>query len=116
MEDHPFSEVDLKEDVNTKLFNLHVAISAQIKNKEGAVIEHFSEVIPRHGAMETEADTRFQFITMQRHFIAPPGEYVMETAVIDGTTASSRHNAPISPIPPKPGGAYLSDLAIVTAD
>ncbi len=109
----PLSEVDLKEDVNTKLFNLHVAISAQIKNKEGAVIEHFSEDIPRHGAMETEADTRSQFITMQRHFIAPPGEYVMETAVMDRNNGKLSAQRSDFTIPPKPGGAYLSDLAMV---
>ncbi len=109
----PLSEVEMKEDVNTKLFNLHVAMVAQIKSKSGAVIEHFSEDVPQHGAMETEADTRSQVITMQRHFIAPPGEYVLETAVMDresGKISAQRSDLSIA-VPSS--GAYLSDLAVV---
>jgi len=109
----PLSEVEMKEDINTKLFNLHVAIVAQIKNKASTVIEHFSEDIPRHGATETMADTRSQVITMQRHFIAPPGEYVLETAVMDRTNGKLSAQRSDFTITPKPSGAYLSDLALV---
>jgi VWFA-related protein len=109
----PLSEVAMKEDVNTKLFSLHVAIVSQIKNKAGTVIEHFSEDIPRHGASETMSDTRSQVITMQRHFIAPPGEYVLETAVMDRTNGKLAAQRSDFTIAPKPDGAYLSDLALV---
>ncbi len=109
----PLSEIDMKEDVNTKLFSLHVAITSQIKNKTGTIIEHFSEDIPRHGASETMADTRSQFITMQRHFTAPPGEYVLEAAVMDRNTGKLSAQRTGFTIESVPGTAYLSDLALV---
>src|SRR5262249_43473679 len=106
----PLSEVELKEDVNTKFYSMHVAITSQIKTKSGTVVEHFSEDIPRRGGSETIADTRTQFISMQRHFNAPPGDYVLETAVMDRQTGKISAQRSDFTIESSPGTAYLSDL------
>ena len=79
----PVSEMEMRQDPNTDLFSMHLSILAQVKNKAGTVIEHFSEDIPRHGALETIDKTRLETVTLQRHFIANPGEYVMEVAIED---------------------------------
>ena len=79
----PLSGSEIREDPNAGLFSAHVSIVAEIKNKAGIVIEHFSEDIPRHGALETVDKVHSDVVTLQRHFVAGPGEYVAEVAIQD---------------------------------
>jgi VWFA-related protein len=109
----PLTELKIKEDANTDLYSLHASIVAQIKNKGGAVIEHFSEDIPRHGALETVEAARAGVVTLQRHFIAPPGEYTLEVAALDQTSGMISAQRSNFEIPRFPDGPSLSDLAVV---
>src|ERR1700722_4616376 len=63
----PLSELEIREDPNAGLFSAHVSIVAEIKSRAGTVIEHFSEDIPRHGALETLDKARTEVVTLQRH-------------------------------------------------
>jgi len=110
----PLAAVELRQDSNTNLFSAHVAIVAQIKNKAGTVLEHFSEDVPRHGSLETIEKARSEVVTLQRHFVAGPGEYVVEVAVMDrngGKTGAQRNTFEIAPAP---AGPALSDLSLVS--
>ena len=73
----PIDELETRDDPNANLYSLHVSIVSQIKNKAGEVIEHFSEDVPRHGSLESKESAQSELITMQRHFTAEPGKYVM---------------------------------------
>jgi VWFA-related protein len=109
----PVSELETRDDPNTNLYSLRVSMVAQIKNKAGAVIEHFSEDIPRHGALDAKAGAQSDVMTMQRNFAAPPGEYIMEAAILDrvsGKTAAQRIEFEV---PTAPSGPSLSDVAMV---
>ena len=109
----PVSELETRDDVNGNLYSLRVSIVAQIKSKTGTVVEHFSEDVPRHGAIDAKASVQSDSITMQRNFTAGPGEYVMEVAIIDrvsGRTAAQRLDFEV---PKDPSGPSLSDVAIV---
>ncbi|MGD0568249.1 MAG: VWA domain-containing protein [Candidatus Sulfotelmatobacter sp.] len=109
----PISQLELHQDHNTGLFSMHLAIVAQIKDKAGTVIEHFSEDIPRHGALETIESVRSEVVTLQRHFVAAPGQYVLEAAILDrlnGKIGAQRIDFAISN---PSSGASLSDLALV---
>ena len=79
----PLSELEAREDTNTRLYSMHLSMAAQIKNKAGTVIDHFCEDVPRHGAIESLQAAQSEVVTMQRHFIAPPGDYVLEAAIVD---------------------------------
>lgn len=79
----PLSGLEIREDPSTNLYSAHVSIVANIKDKTGEVIEHFSEDIPRRGVLNERDAAKFDAITLQRHFIAPPGHYVLEAAVLD---------------------------------
>jgi hypothetical protein len=85
----PMSELEIRQDSNSDLFSAHLSIVAQVKNKAGTVIERFSEDIPRHGALETLDKARSEVVTLQRHFVTSPGEYVAEVV-----TASTENSAP----------------------
>jgi VWFA-related protein len=109
----PMAELEMREDPNADLFAAHISIMAQVKNKAGVVIEHFGEDIPRHGALGSIEAARSEVVTLQRHFIASPGEYVLETAVLDrnsGKAGAQRVNFEIAN---PPSGPSLSDVALV---
>ncbi|HEY6339702.1 MAG TPA: VWA domain-containing protein [Candidatus Sulfotelmatobacter sp.] len=109
----PLSELEMHEDPNADLFSAHVSIVAQIKNKSGTVLEHFGEDVPRHGSLQSMEAARSDVITLQRHFIAGPGEYVLEVAVLDRNTGKASAQRTDFEIANPPAGPSLSDLALV---
>jgi hypothetical protein len=109
----PLSELEIHKDANTHLFSVHLAIVAQIKNKSGEVIEHFSEDIPRHGAFETIDEARAEVITLQRHFSAGPGEYLLEAVILDRNSEKASAQRTNFEILNAANGPSLSDVAIV---
>ena len=109
----PVSELKTQDDPNSNLYSLHVSIVAQIKNKAGAVVEHFSEDVPRHGALDSKGSAQGESITMQRHFVAAPGEYVMEAVILDHNSGKASAQRTEFTVPDESNGASLSDLAVV---
>lgn len=107
----PMAAVETRNDSNTNLYSLRVSIVAQIRNKAGAVVEHFGEDVPRHGALS--AKDAMPGITMQRHFTAEPGQYVLEAAVVDQNNGKTGAQRLEFEIPDAQGGPFLSDLAMV---
>ena len=109
----PLKELKLQED-GANSYSTHLSIVAQIRDKAGVPIEHFSEDLPQRGAKQAMEDAaKAEVATMQRHFIAAPGEYVLEVAVQDrnsGKAAVQRINFAIQDVP---AGPYLSDLSLV---
>jgi hypothetical protein len=109
----PLSELEMREDPNADLFSAHVSIVAQIKNKTGTVLEHFGEDVPRHGSLQSMEAARAEVVTLQRHFIAGPGEYVLEAAITDRNSGKSGAQRMEFEIQNPPTGPSLSDLALV---
>jgi VWFA-related protein len=108
----PVSAIETRNDPNSNLYSLHVTLVAQIKDKSGAVIEHFSEDIPRHGSLSSK-DSQPEFITMQRHFTAEPGQYVLEAVVLDQNNGKSGAQRAEFEVPRDPEGPSLSDVTMV---
>lgn len=109
----PLSGLEIRQDSSTNLYAAHVSIVGEIRDKSGAVIEHFSEDVPRRGALKDIDSASLSLVTVQRHFVAPPGDYVMETAVLDrnsGKAGAERVAFQIAAPGSKP---ELSDLVLV---
>jgi hypothetical protein len=109
----PLRDLDMRSDPAAKAYSVHLAVLAQVKNKAGAVIERFSQDLPRQGALEEQEAARREVVTVRRHFNAPPGDYVLETAVLDvnsGKMAAKRANFSIAPAG---SGPALSDGVLV---
>ena len=109
----PLSSVELLQDKDAGQYSAHVSIVAQIKDRDGTVIDHFAEDIPRHGALDTVADAKKEFITLQRHFMAIPGDYQLEAAVIDRNSGEAGAQRINFKIPEPQAGPALSDVALV---
>ncbi len=109
----PVTELGTRDDPNSNLYSLHVSIVAQIKNKAGEVIEHFSEDIPRHASLDSKGSGGSELITMQRHFLADPGQYVVEAAVLDRNSERAGAQRTQLEISGDSAGPSLSDVTIV---
>lgn len=109
----PVSELETLDDPNSNLYSLHVSIVAQIKKKDGTLVQHFSEDVPRHGSLDSKGTAQSEFVSMQRHFVAEPGDYIMEAAVLDHNSGKvSAQRANFSILGPT-AGPSLSDLTMV---
>ena len=109
----PVTELGTRDDPNSNLYSLHVSIVAQIKDKAGEVIEHFSEDIPRHASLDSKGSGGSELITMQRHFLADPGQYVVEAAVLDRNSERAGAQRTQLEISGDSTGPSLSDVTIV---
>jgi hypothetical protein len=82
-----------------------LAVLAQLKDQSGAVVEKFSQDLAAPSAPGP--------ITVQRHFTAAPGSYVLEAAVTDiagGKTGAQHTNVEIPAAATAPA---LSDIVLV---
>jgi hypothetical protein len=108
----PVNALDSRNDVNMNLYSLHASFLAQIKNKNGEVIERFGEDMPRRGSLNTK-DAKPGVVAMQRHFTAEPGDYVLEAVVVDQNSGKAGAQRMEFRIPALSDGQSLSDLALV---
>jgi hypothetical protein len=109
----PLRDADLRSDPAAKAWSVHLAVVAQVRNKAGAVVDRFSQDLPRQGALDEQDAARREVLTVPHHFDAPPGDYVLETAVLDvnsGKIAAQRSNFTIAPAG---SGPALSDAMVV---
>ena len=109
----PLAGVEMREDVATQQYSAHVSIVAQIKDQNGTVVDHFAEDIPRHGALDTMQDAKAEFVTLQWPFIAIPGDYTLEAAVMDRNSGQAGAQRVPFTIPEPPKGPALSDGVLV---
>ena len=108
----PLSGLGMREDEHTNLFTAHVSIVAQIKDMNGTVIEHFGEDLTRHGSLDAIEQAKTEAFTLQRHFVAAPGKYLLEAAIIDGINGRAAAQRIGFEIPETPSGPSLSDLVL----
>jgi VWFA-related protein len=109
----PASALEVREDATTHLSAVHLTIVAQIKNDKSAVVQRFSEDIPRHETPDMLRSDAEQIIAMQRHFSAEPGTYTLETAVLDRLSNKAGAQRSTFTINAPPKGPALSDVALV---
>ena len=109
----PVSGLELHTDTSTNLSSAHVSVLATIKGSEGTPIERFSEDIARRWSAASSAGTAPGFISFERSFAAPPGKYVLETAVIDSFGGKTSAKRQAFEIPASRSLPDLSDLIVV---
>jgi VWFA-related protein len=109
----PISSLETRSDSNTNLLSWHVLIVSEIKDKSGAVVAHFSEDVPGHGALNSKEEIEFGCTTMQRHFPLPPGAYTLETAVVDRNSGKMGGERATFDVADSGSGPFLGDLAVV---
>jgi len=109
----PFSQLEVHEDANTHLSSVHASIMAVIKDSKGEVLQRFGEDHPVRGTPDMFGAGSSEAITLQRHFSADPGEYTLETAVMDRVANKAGAQRTTFTIEPPRQGPALSDIALV---
>jgi len=109
----PIDQLQTKIDQHTNLFSAHVAVVGHIKDKNGAVIEHFGEDVSHRAAVETMDRDKTATINVARHFLMTPGQYTLEVAVQDRMSDKAGVERVNFEISPAPDGPSLSDVVLV---
>lgn len=109
----PISGLDTRTDANSNLVSWHVSIVSQVKDKSGAVVDHFGEDIPGHGALDSKEGAWPNCATLQRHFTLPPGQYTLETAVVDRDSGKMGADRVPFEVAGSVSGPFLSDVALI---
>ena len=109
----PIASLQVNKDTRTNLFTAHVSIVAEIKDKDGTVVEHFGENIAKRGAVESLAADPAASIILQRHFLAIPGQYMLEAAVYDEQSLKFGAQRTVFEIPQSHPSPTLSPIVLV---
>lgn len=109
----PVRELQVHDDPSTHLSSAHVSVLATISDSSGTVIERFSEDVARRWAVGNGTGTAPEYLSFERSFLAPPGKYFLETAILDNNNgkAAAKHQA--FEIPASTSLPELSDLLVV---
>ncbi|HEV2214330.1 MAG TPA: VWA domain-containing protein [Terracidiphilus sp.] len=109
----PISQLQTKKDAQTNLYTAHAAIVAQIKDKDGVVVEQFGEDMTRRGALQSLDRAENAPIMLERHFIDTPGTYQLQVAVLDEMNGKMSAQRTSFDIPAENAGPDLSDMVLV---
>ena len=109
----PILNLETHSDANTNLLSWHVLIASEVKDKSGVTVAQFSEDIPGHGALNLKDRLLSECTTMQRHLALAPGEYTLETAVLDRNSGKIGGQRSQFGVTASGSGPFLSDLVLV---
>jgi hypothetical protein len=86
---------------------------ANIRDQAGALVEHFSADTPQRITLSHPEMKSVEVISLQRHFAATPGQYVLEAAILDVNGAKAGAQRIPFEIPGKAGTPSLSKIVLV---
>ena len=79
----PLTSLDIRKDPNTPTYSAHLSMVANIRDKAGALVEHFSAETPQRVTLSNPETNRIEVISLQRNFVATPGQYYVDVAILD---------------------------------
>jgi VWFA-related protein len=109
----PLSELKAQEEPGANVSSVHAAVVAEIKDKSGVVIEHYSEDLTQSKAREALDRDPLATISLERHFMSTPGNYTLEVAVLDQNSGKISAQRSSFEIPDSSTGLSLSDIVLV---
>jgi VWFA-related protein len=109
----PLSELKAQDEPGANVSSVHAAVVAEIKDKSGVVIEHYSEDLTQAKAKEALNHDPLAAISLERHFMSTPGAYTLEVAVLDQNSGKMSAQRSSFEIPDSSAGVSLSDMVLV---
>jgi VWFA-related protein len=109
----PLDRLMFKEEEKGKRFRTHISTVSLLKDQQGNVSAKLARDLPLEiPAERMDEFKRGEFIVMQG-VNAPPGHYVLESAVADRLADKIGARRTSVVVPEKPGGVQLSSLTLV---
>ena len=109
----PLTSLDLRKDSNTPTYTAHLSMIANIRNQDGELVKHFSADAPERVTLSNPEMKSTEVISLQRHFAAPPGAYVLEAAILDFNSGKAGAQRIPFEIPKESGTPSLSKIVLV---
>ena len=108
----PISSFKVTTDPATKLYKLHFALLALVKDAEGKTVERVSQDYPFQGPLDKLPQLQQGNVVFKRKLVVPPGRYTLELVAQDRVSAATTvHRAPLAVSPAD--GLAISSVVIV---
>jgi len=109
----PVEDLHIQKDENSPSSLAHLTMIANVKDQVGAIAAHFSSDTPQRVAFQQAGAKGSEVISLQRHFILPPGKYTLEVLLVE--TSSRKAGAQRIPfeVSSKSDAPSLSNMILV---
>jgi VWFA-related protein len=108
----PISSFKVTTDPKAKLYKLHFALLALVKDAQGQTVERVSQDYPFQGPLDKLPQLQQGNVVFKRKLVVPPGSYTLEIVAQDReSAATSVHRAPLAVAPAQ--GLAVSSVVIV---
>jgi VWFA-related protein len=85
----PVEGLDIQKDANSPISLARLTMIADVKDETGAIAAHFSSDTPQRISSHQSGAKAAEVISLQRHFVLPPGKYTMEVLIVDTTSSKA---------------------------
>jgi hypothetical protein len=96
-----------------KTYRIHLSLLALVKDKDGSVVERFSEDYPFEGPLEKAEALKLGNIVLKRRFTVPPGSYTLEVAGEDRERDQIGTVRAAFQVPSPKEGPRMSSIALI---
>ena len=108
----PMSSLKFTEDAKARLYRMHFALLALVKDRDGKVVERVSQDYPFQGPLDKLPQLRQGNVVFKRRLVVPSGSYTVELVAQDRDgAATSVYRAPLEV--PASQGLAVSSVVIV---
>ncbi|PYQ12331.1 MAG: hypothetical protein DMF80_19575 [Acidobacteria bacterium] len=105
--------LEMVKDPAKKTYRVHFSLLALVKDKDGAVVERFSEDYPFEGPIEKAEALKLGSIVFKRRFTLPPGSYSLQAAGQDRERNRIGTTRVTFEVPAPAPGARMSSIALI---
>ncbi len=112
MAELPTASFKATTDPKTKLYKLHFALLALLKDSAGKVVERVSQDYPLQGPIDKLPQVQQGHVVFRRQILVPPGSYTLELVAQDREGAATSVSRAAIVVPPAQGLA-MSSVVIV---
>ena len=108
----PISSFKVTQDTREKLYKLHFALLALVKDAKGQAVERVSQDYPFQGPLDKLPQLQQGNVVFKRNLVVPPGSYTLELVAQDRESAATAvHRVPLEVKASQ--GLAVSDVVIV---
>ncbi len=108
----PISSFKVTQDTREKLYKLHFALLALVKDAKGQTVERVSQDYPFQGPLDKLPQLQQGNVVFKRKLVVPPGSYTLELVAQDRESAATAvHRVPLEVKPAQ--GLAVSSVVIV---
>jgi VWFA-related protein len=109
----PADNLDIQKDANSPSSLAHLTMIADVKDQTGAIAAHFSSDTPQRVALHQADAKGTEVISLQRHFILPPGKYTLEILIVETTSGKAAARRIPFEVSSKSDAPSLSNMILV---